>query len=176
MTDWRGACKWAASYLPEIERVLRSQAHHIIDISVATKEKDSQFATDYEIKVTSGDVACRVRKWEYWQRFGDFTLRHILASGQETETAKIKRGHGDWYLYAWAKSDEVFGSWVFVDLDKLWGSNLINTARIISNLDNRDSKFIGITLHDLRLHDCIVASGGEAAFRASKGMQYALFT
>lgn len=170
MSDWGVSKCWADKYLPEVERVIRSQAHQIVTISIASSEKDCRFATDYEVKIAGGDVACRIRDWSAWLHYGDITLRYTRPSGQETEVSKIKKGHGDWYLYAWAKNHQDFGAWLMVDLAKLRSTNLLDTARIHDNFDG-SSQFISITLSDLLHSGCIAHVGGEAISRLVKAIE-----
>ena len=163
MRDWRQDKHWADKHLPEIERVIRSVAGDIISIDVASDVADQSFATDYIVRVQAGDIACRIRKWPHWIRHHDFTLRSSRPSGIETELAKIQAGFARWYLYAWAKDDLAFGAWVFVDLDRLRDSGLLDVQhRIIPN-PNGSSNFIGLSLTELDDHGCLLHGGGAAA-------------
>jgi len=162
MTDWQRDKRWADQHLPEIERVIRSVAADIISIDVASDLADQSFATDYIVKVAAGDVACRIRRWQHWLRFHDFTLRCWRPSGVETEFAKIRKGYGRWYLYAWAKPDLAFGAWVVVDLDKLRDSGLLDMQHpSIPNI-NGSSRFIALSLALLDDHGCLLYAGGAA--------------
>ncbi len=170
MKDWGADKYWADLHLAEIERVIREQARQIIKVNVSSSEKDRKFATDYEIKVVGGDVACRIRKWAYWHQYGDLTLRYTRPNGQETEVAKIMRGYGDWYLYAWARPDATFGAWVFVDLHRLRKTSLIGAADIQCNWDG-SSQFKCIALPDLFREGCIVGVGGDAVKRLVEAIE-----
>ena len=155
MINWKEDKKWADGYFPEIKQIIKSKAGEIVDIVVASDEKDKSYATDYIIKIEkSGDIACRVRKPNC--RYRELTLRYSRPSGIETEFSKIKGGYASWYLYAWATNGSVFGDWIFINLDKLRQSGLLNEKwSIVPNWDN-SSSFIGIPF--FRLYDvgCVV--------------------
>ena len=95
MRGWESDKAWADRYLPEIERVVKLMAHKIISIEVSAPEADQFQATDYIVRADAGDIACRIRKWQYFGRFHDFTLRARRPSGISTEVSKIKDGYGD---------------------------------------------------------------------------------
>jgi hypothetical protein len=147
--DWA----WADTYLPEIKRVLRTLAHRIITISIASDEDDTKYATDYRVTVEAGSVACRVRRPNCSYR--DFTLRHSRPSGVETEEQKILAGYCRWYLYAWAQDARRFAEWIFVDLDRLRECDIIAMAPLGTNPDG--VRFRIIDLQALELYDCLVA-------------------
>lgn len=155
--------EWADGYLPEIGRVIRSYpvVGSIVSIKVANDEQDRQCATDYIVTVSNGDIGCRIREWKYWKLYGDITLRYERPSGIPTEFEKILNGYGRWYLYAWAKGDG-FGAWVFIDLDKLRESGLLEEDHIPIWNKDRSSSFIYLKVDRLARHGCVVAAGGEA--------------
>lgn len=161
---WQQRKQWADKFWPEIERVVRTVAGDIVDVQIASDHQDQKQATDYIVTVSSGDIACRVRNWEYWRRFGDFTIRWSVPSGITTEWEKIKAGYGRWYLYAWVRPTDKFGAWIFVDLDRLRDSGLLD--RMAGPWDNYDGTTFK-TLAPLKLYEygCIVKAGGEAASR-----------
>lgn len=111
---WERDKEWADTFLPEIERVLRSASPYMVTVEIATDDDDQRHATDYVLRVSSGAVACRVRDAARcpWR---DLTLRSGRDSGATTELGKILKGWADWYLYAWADGDR-FIDWVLVDL------------------------------------------------------------
>lgn len=160
--DWLDDREWADAFWPEIERVIRGVAGDIADVRLASVDEDRKSATDYIVTVSSGDIACRIRRKGKWKGFGDFTVRAWRKSGHETELAKLQRGFGRWYLYAWAENEH-FGAWIFLDLDVLRESGLLGDDRqIIKNPDGR-SGFKAYSLIELCNARCIVRSGGAAS-------------
>lgn len=157
---WKRDKAWADRYWPEIERVIRSVAGEIIDVQQADDESDQKRATDYVVSVSAGDIACRIRRWEYWERFADITIRSSRPGPVKTELQKIRDGFGRWYLYAWAYDDGRFGAWVFLDLDKLRTTGILSDAARQYNNHDGSSGFIAIPVH--RVADCILQAGGHA--------------
>lgn len=164
MPTWQVSKAWADRYWPEIERVVRSVAGDIVEVRQANDEEDQKHATDYVITVASGTIACRVRGWKHWQKWGDVTLRSSRPLGTKTELQKIREGNGRWYLYAWVKPDNTFGSWVFIDLDAVRKTDLLANNHHIENKD-RSSTFISLKLPDLDQSSCILSAGGDAIAR-----------
>ena len=93
MNGWEERKGWADEFLPDIKRVVKMVAGDIISVEIATDAADQTQATDYVVTVQSGEIGCRIRNWDYWQRYGDLTFRCRLASGAKTEVAKIMAGH-----------------------------------------------------------------------------------
>lgn len=157
--NWKQDKAWADRYWPEIERVIRQVAGEIIDVRQADDESDQKRATDYVVSVSSGDIACRIRKWQYW-RYAEVTIRSSRPGPYKTELQKIREGFGRWYLYAWAHDDGQFGAWVFVDLDKLRDSGFLERSWEEQNNHDGSSTFICIPI--CHLQDCILRAGGAA--------------
>lgn len=135
---------WADGHLDEINRVVRKLIGKIIDIVPTDLERDRTEAIDYEIKVPSGDIACRIRRAERC-RYRDLTLTALRPSGAISEVQKILQGHAGWYLYAWAQGG-VFVDWMFIDLDIVRQRQLIQeTLRLRQYRDLPDgNRFIYI--------------------------------
>ena len=162
---WEKSKKWADKYVPEIKQVVRQVAGEIIEVRIADQDKDQHEATDYIVEISSGDIACRVRDQYFW-RFGDFTLRYSRPSGNQTELEKIKKGYARWYLYAWDKRfTGKFTAWVFVDLDKLRNSGLLDRPRRIIPNGDGSSSFVYISLVELWQHGCITEANEAASMR-----------
>lgn len=155
MSNFERDKAWADRYFPEIERVIRQVAGQIISVRFASDDEDMKKATDYVVTVESGEIACRIRRFKPEWKPVDITIRAWRASGTETELAKLKRGFGRWMLYAWAKDDGQFESWVFIDLDKLRSSNLLDSDNTIANRDGQ-SGFLPVTLEALKRAGCVV--------------------
>lgn len=140
---------WADGHINEINRVVRKVVGRIIDIVPADPERDRRDGIDYDIKVPTGTIACRIRRADKYS-YRDLTLTSHRASGATPETDKILSGSVRWYLYAWA-ADGKFVEWMFVDLDKLRSSKLIEAALQEGNElpDGQGSKFIFISSEQL---------------------------
>ena len=164
---WEKSKKWADKYVPEIKRVVKQVAGEIIEVRIADQDKDQHEATDYIVEVSSGDIACRIREECFWHNFGDVTLRHSRPSGNKTELEKIKEGYGRWYLYAWDKrfTGGQFIAWVFVDLDKLRESGLLNEPRKVIWNGDESSSFVSISLAELWQAGCITEVNETAGIR-----------
>ena len=165
--NWKKSKDWADKYVPEIERVIKQVAGEIVEVRIANQDEDQNHATDYIVEVSSGDIACRVREECFWHRYADITLRYLRPSGNKTELEKIKEGYGCWYLYAWDKrfTDGKFIAWVFVDLDKLRNSGLLNKPRqVVWNRDG-SSAFIYIKLAELWQQGCFTEVSEEAGIQ-----------
>jgi hypothetical protein len=164
---WESSKRRVNKYLPEIERIIRSIAGDIIEFRESTPEEDQYTATDYVVTVAGGDIACRVREQLYWFKFGDFALRYSRPSGRITEFEKIKNGYGHWYLYAWTWrfSDNKLLAWIFVDLDKLRRSGLLDVPRSPIPSPDNSSEFVTFSLPELWHHNCIIKAHGKAWLR-----------
>jgi len=163
LRSWTADKKWADRYLPEIKRVVRKVAGDIIDVSVANASDDQCRATDYIVTVSSGEIACRVRRWQYWQKYGDLTFRHTRPSGMTTEVAKLQQGFARWYLYAWAKDDNTFGAWFFIDLDIARSHGIFDKKWPVTWNHDHSSAFIAISKEAFFNAGCVVSAGGEAS-------------
>lgn len=117
---------WASGHLDEINRVVRQLVGKIIDIVPTDLERDQRDAIDYEIKVWSGDVACRIRRAERCP-YRDLTMTALRPSGATPEIQKVLEGRVRWYLYAWAR-DGRFEDWMFIDLQVVRSKGLIENA------------------------------------------------
>ena len=155
-TRWR----WADGHLPAIKEILEQNAGHLLSVEVADAARDLRMATDLVIRVIGGDVAVRVRRAKYRNRYRDLTIRAWLSSGVKTELDKLVEGFGDWYLYAWSDGQGGLEDWFLVDLDKLRESKVLAQKMIQRNRDGRTG-FISISDKELRMHDCMVAERQE---------------
>jgi len=168
--SWEEQKQWADRYLPAIKDIICAVAGEVIEISVSSIEVDQTQATDYIIEIARGDCACRIREEYYWHKHGDFTLRYWIANGRKTEEAKIREGKARWYLYAWTKrgSENELLSWIFVDLDRLRKSGLLESKRRIWYNPGRKTGFHAYTLLELQQNNCIVDMNAEARQRTEK--------
>lgn len=152
--DWA----WADQkfHIYQIEEILKHNAIHLIKFEIAPIDKDLKQATDLIVKASGGDIAVRIRRSAYTGIYRDLTIRSWRSSGTETELDKIKKGFCKWYLYAWADKFEVIKDWIFVDLDLLRLSGLINQYQTISNHDQKTG-FIAIPSTELKNYKCIIS-------------------
>lgn len=158
---WKTDKDWANGYASIVIGIIRKHAGKIINIEPTDGVKDILQATDFIVKAEMGDIACRIRRPEYLERFGDFTIRHSRPTGTSTELEKIKAGFARWSFYAWAvsdKSSDGFKKWLLVDLNRLRESGLLDERKPIPNPDG--TSFIAISIPELVIFDCIVESGG----------------
>lgn len=145
---------WSDDYIPQLQSILKPLLPYCVEISVAPVAMDNKEATDLLINST---IACRLRKPDCEYR--DFTLRvHRDKSQYETELAKIKKGYASRYLYGWTDRNHNIIHWIFVDLDKLRASGLLDKERrYIPNGDG--TYFIAIKVkEELHKAGCIIAT------------------
>lgn len=150
---------WSDAYVEEINRVVRKVAGKIITIQQSDSVRDRRDGVDYEVTVSSGDIACRVRRADRFT-FRDFTITTTRPSGVTPEIDKLGSRQGPrWYLYAWA-ADGRFLEWIFVDVPKLVESGLLNSAvdqnQLKKNSDGSEFLFVPVT--DLVAAGVLVAS------------------
>jgi hypothetical protein len=133
-------------------------AGRIISVKEASGYQDEKESTDYIIEIKTGTIACRVRAPRFWRAFGDITLRSHRPRGTETELAKIRKGFARWYLYIWAERTKTPEAWVWLDLDRVRASGLIDVdSRATWNYD-MSSAFVSLDLFDLWDTQCITGA------------------
>lgn len=119
--------RWSDKFLPGIKQIL---GLHLI--SAAPVEEDVRRNTDLIVlKMAAVRIACRVRRYEYYEYKDQFTVRYKLPSGAKTELAKIVEGWGDYFFYAFADStEEQLISWRLCNLNvfRLWLANRLLMA------------------------------------------------
>lgn len=161
---------WADGHIDQINDVVRKLVGKIIDIVPTSPERDRTEAIDYEIKVPTGDIACRIRRAEHcYSR--DLTVTTLRPSGAIPEVQKILQGCARWYLYAWAHQG-CFLDWMFVDLDVVRREELLEGAIRMKRQRTLDdgSRFLFISFEELHKRGAIVDStllGRERASRVS---------
>ncbi len=162
MRGWEQSKAEVDTYTNQVVAILRQNAGLFVEVVVADEEADRSRATDFVVRVAGGDIACRIRKSEYWRRYGQVTLRYSRPSGAKTEVAKILEGYARWLFYGWA--DMEFVAWVLLDLNAVRLLRVIEEAiarkQIKGNLDG-SSQFLYLTRRDLQPEGVIAASGGE---------------
>lgn len=150
---WQDDKRWSDRFLPEIKAILG--VHLIGEPPV---EEDAGHNTDLIVlKMEAVRIACRVRTYEYYQRYPDeFTVRAERPSGNKTELAKIVEGWGQYMFYGFSdEPQQQLIAWVLLDLNvfRLWHSSyLVNhkslPGKLQSNTDG-SSKFYVYQIHHL---------------------------
>jgi hypothetical protein len=106
---------FSEQYIGAIKTILQANAMHIVNVEVATPEEDMKHSTDLKVRITSGDVAVRIRRGNCSYR--DITIRAFIY-GHKTEIDKLREGYGDWYLYAWENPQcTAIQDWVLLDIN-----------------------------------------------------------
>lgn len=101
--EWKRDKDKTDTFLPYIKWMLGE-----VFVQAAPIEVDQKEATDYVmLDVKPYRVACRVRDYSYWQRYGgEFTIRSRRPAGTKTELDKIIDGWCDFMFYGFA--DETY--------------------------------------------------------------------
>jgi hypothetical protein len=163
MNAYRADRAWADGYEPQLRLLAASYGHVVVTADVASAYEDRCHATDFVLTLAAdaSQVAARVRSHDYFERFGDFTLRESRPSGAMTEEEKIVAGFARWYLYCWETNGRLTRH-LFVDLDRFRERpRLLATAR--RGLKNADgTTFLAISPVALFLAGCLVGSEGVA--------------
>lgn len=159
MSDFKNDKKWADTFIPQIEKVVKSVAPNLLAVTVAPDYADMRQATDYVITIAPAgeSIGCRIRtSVSFLKTFRDVTFRSSRPSGQMTEVEKIIGGYPAWYLYGWASGNNL-DHWVFIDMDRVRWSGLVEMAmkHQIRNKDN-SSQFVGVAISDLVANRCII--------------------
>ena len=148
--------QFSDKYLDQIKVILKLNASKIIDVVIASDEEDMHHATDYILKIDSGTVACRLRRWSKYTVEREWTVRSKRDSGAETELSKLKKGFARWYLYGWLINGKI-ESWMLIDLDKVRSVGILDKQWIEKS--NRDGTWF-IIIPNVYLNDagCIISS------------------
>lgn len=151
---------WSDSYVFQIKSILTSLMPHLANISVASTKKDNSYATDYEVKLQGGDIACRLRRAKYHYR--DLTIRALRDTGAKTELAKIKGGYASRYFYGWTDAHRTIAEWILIDLDKVRMTPQLLEKPLIPNygLDGKPdgTYFIAVPASELDETGCLIAN------------------
>lgn len=150
--------KFQAGYYSQIKGIIEANAQQFISIEVASPEADMKQATDFVVRVVGGDIAVRIRRADVPYR--DLTVRSYN-NGNKTEIHKLREGYGRFYLYGWTNAQNAISEWALIDLDKVRACGVLENRREISNKDGR-TRFIAITLAELRGRGCVVAEVNNA--------------
>jgi hypothetical protein len=127
----------------------------MLSLRRASESEDLREATDWVAETDRGTIAVRIRRLYYWTEYRDLTIRAWRRGNKRTELEKIKGGWARWYLYAWSDGKGDLWDWIFVDLDKLRASGLLDNEEFIKNPDCRTA-FLPLPDVVLKSHGCIV--------------------
>ena len=144
---------WQLDYMDDVKQILKSQSMKIVNVEIASPEEDMKQCTDMKIKITAGDVAVRIRRDDC--RYRDLTIR-AFNKGYPTEIDKLRKGFGDWYLYAWTSDDSIL-EWMLVDINKLRDNDCFTETRHITMNRDNVTGFITFSIPELKYWDAIVA-------------------
>lgn len=155
-TSWKLEKAWADGHIKAINEVVRSVAAKIITITPSSFQRDTEEAIDYDIQISSGTMACRIRRAATCS-YRDLTMTTRRPSGARAEVDKGLAGKVRWYLYAWAEAGG-FIDWMFVDLAVVRSKSLIQQAiedgREVQLQDG--NRFAYIRFRDLAKADALV--------------------
>lgn len=143
---------WQLAHMDDIKAILKSQAMHIVDIQIASPDEDLKQSTDLKIKITTGDVAVRIRRDIPWR---DLTIR-AKNGNSKTELHKLRDGYCDWYLYLWTEDDKIV-EWVFIDINKMREADMFSDQRSVKMNKDGYTGFIKYTIQELENNNCIIA-------------------
>lgn len=142
---------WADQHIKRVKEKIISISSKLAFVNTANFEKDTKYSTDLILKTIQGDIAVRLRRSHIEYR--DLTIRAKRDSGIKTELEKIKEGWGRWYFYGWVSKQNKIEDWIFVDLNKLRKTTLLNRSLI----DNKDGTyFIAISKKELERENCLI--------------------
>lgn len=145
---------WGDGFVAQVLTILKTLMAHLAVIEVASDEKDKSCATDFEVRLTGGTVAVRLRRPDCG--FRDLTIRSHRDNGVKTELAKIREGHAFRYFYGWTNEQKEIAEWMLIDLDTARTVGLLSKERQArSNGDG--TSFISIGIRELDEAGCILA-------------------
>ena len=97
-------------YQIRLERKFAKQIKAILGMLFIGQDPvmDREKATDfYVLNIKPFQVACRLRTYKFYESFkNQFTIRCSLASGNETELDKIRKGFADYIFYGFVDEKE----------------------------------------------------------------------
>lgn len=156
-TDYKSNVHFQHKHMGTVIRLLKINAHHMVDFRLAGKAEDTKQATDMVIHMEHGlTIGVRIRRHMTGKRYRDFTIRSKSFGGGKTELDKLREGWGDWYFYAWEDHTGRLNEWVLVSLKALRdGKAFDKQRREIPNTDG--TKFVALSLAELRQYKALVA-------------------
>lgn len=115
MNNWLNDKRWSDKFLPEIKRILGECL-----IKEPPIIEDMEHNTDLVLKLESIRIACRIRKYKYFEKYkNEFTIRAGRPSNKKVELTKIIEGWGDYLFYGFSDRQETnLYYWKIIDLNK----------------------------------------------------------
>jgi len=151
MANYLSDKEWAETYINEVKKKISKISSQLTFVNDATIEEDISRSTDLVLNTIQGKIAVRLRKPDCDYR--DLTIRARRDSGAKTELEKIKEGFARWYFYGWVSDKNHIEEYIFVDLNKLRNTSLLERTFI----DNKDGTyFIAISKKELKDAGCLV--------------------
>ena len=127
----------------------------LIIIDEASIEDDKHHATDFVAHIKGGDVAVRIRRPDCL--FRDWTIRSKIIYGK-TELAKLQDGFGDWYLYCWTNQKGNINEWMFIDLNLVRISGLLDKMALQFDIPNNDGTYFkSCSIAELIKNECLMS-------------------
>lgn len=146
-TNFQPNFNWQDGYLPQVESIVKRNAQHMITFRKGTHIEDTKQSTDMVMRVEAGvDIAVRIRRHNC--NYRDLTIRSKSWGNGETEIDKLRKGFGDWYVYAWANFNNILDEWMLINLHTLRNTLLKSPRRTIMNPDGRTG-FMNYSIEEL---------------------------
>ena len=128
---------WSDRFMPQIKGIV---AQYLPLIDTASTIDDLEHNTDLIVTKQKFRIACRVRRFDYWDRYrGEFTIRCRSQFGLKTEWHKLFDGAGDFMFYGFAdRSSQYVFDWHLIDLSVLrvaYSAGEIKECDVRSNRD-----------------------------------------
>lgn len=143
---FRDNWNYSESKMEQVKSILKENAMNIVQIEVASPEDDMKHSTDLKVKVTSGDIAVRVRR--PYQNYRDLTIR-AFNKGLKTEIHKLRDGYCDWYLYAWENQFGKLKEWMLININILRNSGLLDMNRPVKMNKDGATGFVSFSIREL---------------------------
>jgi len=155
MQNFQQNWDFSQKHMPAIIDILQNNLKQIVKIEIASQEDDMKRSTDLKIKLTTGDVAVRIRRKA--SKYRDLTIRGFN-DGWETEIHKLRKGYADFYLYLWECDDESVCDWVLVDIGQMRSTGLLYMEKEIKMNWDGKTGFISFSLAELHEHKAIIST------------------
>ncbi len=145
---------WQQRLTKEVMALVKYNARHLIDVSIASEVADKTQATDYVMETQGKTIAVRLRR--YPCSFQDFTIRATARNKYNSELEKLKRGFADYYVYGWMNTKNWIAKWILVDMAKVRQNGILEKDRTVKMNYDGVTGFVIIGLNELE--GCIVDS------------------
>lgn len=141
-------------HFPNVLKILNRYSYIFTNFREATKDEDTQQGFDAVFSFPDVKIPVRVRTYSA-VKYLDFTVRSLMTSG-DTEIDKLKKGFGDYYLYAWETQNGLsIGRYMILNLNQFRKTDVINyPAR--KDVDNGDGTKFNVYCIDKLLKNNVV--------------------